>query len=70
MLPDANDFPASSGQHPVVSPISLDGSRNLPLPPIAIAPGEGAVVGAAMPPAAVNEDGDASGAEYHDVLAV
>lgn len=58
MLPDANDLPASSAKGGVVSTVSRDVARDLRVPVVAVRRRLGAVLGAGMPEAPINEHSD------------
>ena len=63
VLPDPDHVPAGRGQRGVGRPVTLDVAAQLGLPVPDVARGPGAVLGAGMPEAAVDEDRDAPGRE-------
>ena len=69
MLPDSNNRPTSAGQQSVRLGISFNVASELGLPPIAIGGWHAAVLGAAMPEAAIDENGDLAPREHNVGLA-
>lgn len=66
MLPDPNDFPSGPSEPPIGVGIPPLVCRDLVPPERSICPRHGPMLGAAVPEAAVHENGDLRGSE-HDI---
>jgi hypothetical protein len=63
VLPDPNDVPATLGERQIGSVITIDVRIEFLLPPRPIGLGHDEMLGAAMPEAAIDENGDSSSPE-------
>jgi hypothetical protein len=58
VFPDADDGPATDSQTGVGVPVARDVAPQFLAPPLGVGPRAGTVLGASVPEAAVDEDGD------------